>query len=68
MRLPQLVRDRLHECGAGNSFNAPDSFYRIPLLGAWYVGQGNNGTFTHKGWERYAFDFVVPTRAIGAPR
>jgi hypothetical protein len=57
---PKLVHDRLQSCGGG-----PDTFYRIPFLGpfapgflnGWNVSQGNNGTFTHKGDQKYAFDF-----------
>jgi murein DD-endopeptidase MepM/ murein hydrolase activator NlpD len=56
--LPKIVRDRLHDC-------ATDSYYRIPFIGplgfgffgTWSVSQGNNGGFTHKGWDKYAFDF-----------
>ena len=62
MALPRIVRDRLHDCGT-------DSYYRIPFLGPlgmglygpWHVSQGNNGEFTHKGTQRYAFDFPKPT-------
>jgi murein DD-endopeptidase MepM/ murein hydrolase activator NlpD len=57
--LPKIVRDRLHEC-AGT-----DSYYRIPFIGplapgfygSWRVSQGNNGDFTHNGWQKYAWDF-----------
>jgi murein DD-endopeptidase MepM/ murein hydrolase activator NlpD len=56
--LPPVVRDRVHDCAG------IDSFYRIPFIGPllnlkgpWSVSQGNNGTFTHMGWQKYAFDF-----------
>jgi murein DD-endopeptidase MepM/ murein hydrolase activator NlpD len=63
VRLPKLVRDRLYDCAG-----LPDTYYRIPFLGpmgggvygTWRVSQGNNGTFTHNGWQRYAFDFPKP--------
>ena len=49
--LPKVVRDRLHTC------TGTDTYYRIPLFGSWHVSQGNNGDFTHKGNQKYAFDF-----------
>ena len=59
VRLPNLVRDRVHNC------SGTDSYYRIPFIGPlpanyygpWHVSQGNNGEFTHNGAQAYAFDF-----------
>jgi hypothetical protein len=51
--LPFIARDRLHDC----SGSQPDTFYRIPLAGIYSVSQGNNGQFTHNGWQRFAWDF-----------
>jgi murein DD-endopeptidase MepM/ murein hydrolase activator NlpD len=51
--LPKLVRDALNFC------SGVESYYRMP----WFPGmqrkvaQGNNTTFTHKGPQKYAFDF-----------
>jgi murein DD-endopeptidase MepM/ murein hydrolase activator NlpD len=50
-----LVRDVVDFCSVG-----PNSYYRLPFSGGfptWTMGQGNNGTFTHKGKQAYAFDF-----------
>jgi murein DD-endopeptidase MepM/ murein hydrolase activator NlpD len=55
--LPLIARDRLHDCGGGNTPAQPDTFYKIPLSGVYSVSQGNNGDFTHKGTGRFAWDF-----------
>jgi len=55
VRLPFIARDRLHNCPG-----EPDSFYKIPFSGLYTVSQGNNGTFTHNNWQRYAWDFPKP--------
>lgn len=63
--LPELVRDRLVNC------SGTDSYYRIPFDpvliigpfwfgGQWSVSQGNNGSFTHNGWQSFAWDFPKP--------
>ena len=63
--LPSLVRDRIVGCPG------TDTYYRIPfdpvinlgplwLGGTWSVSQGNNGTFTHNGWQAFAWDFPKP--------
>jgi len=59
--LPEIVRDLVSACP-----EFPDSFYRLPYpFGlAWRVGQGNDGTFTHNGTQRYAFDFTGPAGAF----
>lgn len=54
--LPPIVRDRLHACGGSQ----PDTYYKIPLAGSYSVSQGNNGSFTHNGWQRFAWDFPKP--------
>lgn len=51
--LPYIARDRLHDCPG----DGPDTYYRIPFKGVYSVSQGNNGAFTHNGWQRYAWDF-----------
>ncbi|MBM4166966.1 MAG: hypothetical protein FJ218_08645 [Ignavibacteria bacterium] len=33
--------------------------YLLPFYGAWYVSQGPNGKYTHKGTQANAYDFVV---------
>jgi urea transporter len=33
--------------------------YSLPFYGAWYVSQGPNGKYTHKGTQANAYDFVV---------
>jgi len=58
--LPFIARDRLHDCGGGNTFENPDTFYKIPFSGGYTVSQGNNGAFTHNGAGRYAWDFPKP--------
>ena len=68
--LPELVRDRLVNC------SGTDSYYRIPfdpvvilgplwLSGGWSVSQGNNGSFTHNGWQSFAWDFPMPAGTSG---
>ncbi len=63
--LPTLVRDRIAACPN------TDTYYRIPfdpvtivgtnwIGGTWSVSQGNNGTFTHNGWQAFAWDFPKP--------
>ncbi|MCP5518626.1 MAG: HYR domain-containing protein [Verrucomicrobiales bacterium] len=63
--LPEIVRDRLVNC------SGTDTYYRIPfdpvlivanlfVGGSWNVSQGNNGTFTHNGWQQFAWDFPAP--------
>ena len=64
VRLPFIARDRLHDCGGGNSYGDPDTFYRIPFAGIYTVSQGNNGTFTHNGKQKYAFDFPKPSGTV----
>lgn len=32
---------------------------KLPFWGDWYVNQGHNGVFTHKGEWRHAWDFVI---------
>jgi hypothetical protein len=59
-KLPFIARDGLHDCGGGNTFNDPDTFYKIPFSGAYTVSHGNNGAFTHYGASRYAWDFPKP--------
>jgi len=56
--LPRIVRDRLHSC------SGTDTYYRIPFGGEWEVSQGNNGTFTHNGNQKYAFDFPKDSGTI----
>jgi murein DD-endopeptidase MepM/ murein hydrolase activator NlpD len=51
--LPFIARDRLHDCPGSQ----PDTFYRIPFSGVYSISQGNNGQFTHNGWQRFAWDF-----------
>ncbi len=53
VRLPFIARDRLYSCPGAPT----DTFYRIPLEAVYSVSQGNNGQFTHNGWQRYAWDF-----------
>lgn len=75
--LPALVRDRIVNC-AGT-----DTYYRIPfdpvvivaniwIGGTYSVSQGNNGTFTHTGWQAFAWDFPksagTPVRAARGGR
>jgi hypothetical protein len=55
VRLPRIVRDRLHNCPG-----LPDTFYRIPFSGIYTISQGNNGSFTHNGWQTFAWDFPKP--------
>lgn len=55
VKLPRIVRDRLHDCPG-----QPDTFYRIPFSGIYTISQGNNGTFTHNGWQTFAWDFPMP--------
>jgi hypothetical protein len=52
-KLPMITRDAVALCGT------PHSFYRLPFAGgsAWTISQGNFGSFTHTGWQSYAFDF-----------
>jgi hypothetical protein len=63
-KLPFIARDRLHDCGGGNTFNNPDTFYKIPFSGLYSVSQGNNGAFTHNGPGRYAWDFPRSAGAV----
>ncbi|MCP5521968.1 MAG: HYR domain-containing protein [Verrucomicrobiales bacterium] len=67
--LPEIVRDRLVNC------SGTDTYYRIPfdpvlIVGSfwfgkkWSVSQGNNGSFTHNGWQSFAWDFPM---AAGTP-
>lgn len=67
--LPGLVRDALYLEPSLNTF------YRFPFSGGtnsipeWSLSQGNNGTFTHNGNQKYAFDFVAdPNTIIRAAR
>lgn len=72
--LPEIVRDRLVAC------SGTDTYYRIPFDpvlivgpfffgGGWNVSQGNNGTFTHNGWQQFAWDFPMPAgTAVRAAR
>jgi murein DD-endopeptidase MepM/ murein hydrolase activator NlpD len=48
--VPNVIRDAINE----------NTFYRYPFYPGypvWYMGQGNNGSLTHKGDQQYAFDF-----------
>ena len=51
--LPELIRDVVDFCPGYHSY------YRMPWLPGMQrkVTQGNNTTFTHKGGQKYAFDF-----------
>jgi murein DD-endopeptidase MepM/ murein hydrolase activator NlpD len=54
-RLPGVSHDELAECPGLGSMG-----YKLPFDASdpqWWLGQGNNGTFTHKGSQAYAFDF-----------
>jgi len=38
----------------------PDSItISLPFLGTWYCWQGFNGSWTHRGFNQYAYDFVI---------
>jgi murein DD-endopeptidase MepM/ murein hydrolase activator NlpD len=66
-RLPRIVTDRVTVCPGGSE----DSFYRLPWKAgtAQEVTQGNNTQFTHKGGQKFAFDFKMPDGTSGvAPR
>ena len=63
--LPKLVRDAVDFC------SGDESYYRMPWLPGMQrkVAQGNNTTFTHKGCQKYAFDFGLSEgQVIRAPR
>lgn len=32
---------------------------RLPFIGKWIVNQAHNGAYTHKGFFKYAWDFVI---------
>jgi murein DD-endopeptidase MepM/ murein hydrolase activator NlpD len=57
-RVPEVIKDVVDYCDPG-----PNCYYRLPWNGgdAFKVSQGNNTTFTHKGWGKYAFDFDMPS-------
>ena len=51
--VPGVIRDGVND----------STFYRFPFYPGypvWTMGQGNNGTFTHYGEQKYAFDFKAP--------
>jgi murein DD-endopeptidase MepM/ murein hydrolase activator NlpD len=55
--LPVVVRDLIQKCNLSR-----DDFHRLPFSGGysdWTVSQGNNGSFTHKGKQAYAYDFAA---------
>lgn len=62
-RVESIVTDMLHSC-----ISSPEAaFYRLP----WKEGtlgqttQGNDTTFSHKGGQRFAYDFVMPLWTAG---
>jgi murein DD-endopeptidase MepM/ murein hydrolase activator NlpD len=60
--LPFVARDVVAFCPS-----LPHTFYRLPFLGGWptwTMSQGNFGSFTHHGWQAYAFDFVAPENTV----
>lgn len=63
---PTLVTDVVSFCPDNRA-----SFYRLPWQppSVEEVTQGNNGALTHKGSQKYAFDFIMPLFTPGyAPR
>lgn len=50
--LDSEITARLRYQGTGRSIN-------LPFSGLWSVWQGCNGTWTHQGLWRYAYDFVI---------
>lgn len=56
--LPVLTRDAVSICN-----DLPHAFYRLPFKDGWptwTISQGNFGSFTHNGWQAYAYDFPAP--------
>lgn len=53
--VPRVVRDLIQTCGGGTSNH---TYYRLPYPSGVdvTVGQGNGGTFSHSGWQFFAFD------------
>lgn len=58
---PTLFKDAVYVPDASQIFDQV-SYYRLPWAGgaAYKTTQGNNGTYTHKGKQAYAFDFGLP--------
>jgi murein DD-endopeptidase MepM/ murein hydrolase activator NlpD len=55
--LPSIGRDLIDECSG-----VANTYYKFPFEGGapdWALAQGNNGTFTHNGFGRFAFDFTA---------
>lgn len=32
---------------------------RLPFMGKWFINQGHNGNYTHKGFYKFAWDFII---------
>jgi hypothetical protein len=60
-RVPQVIRDVVNYCDPG-----PDCYYRLPWAAGdtYKVWQGNNGSLSHKGSQKYAFDFGMPAGEV----
>jgi len=40
-------------------FSAFTNSIHLPFLGEWTINQGHNGTYTHKEFYKYAWDFII---------
>ena len=62
-RLPKIVRDAISICGDPAGPADYHCYYRMPFKEniTSTVSQGNYGSFTHKGSQQFAYDFVAPS-------